>query len=69
MSRSPQAALWIAVVAAALAGSACGVYGPPVRAHEAAARREQSSRPRPSPSAPAVEPDEPAEPAVPAQEP
>jgi hypothetical protein len=33
---------WLALgVAAALAGSACGRYGPPVRAHERAAKREQ----------------------------
>lgn len=65
MRRSPKAALWVGLVAAVLAGSACGVYGPPLRAHEAAARREQSPPPEPI-TDPAVDPDDPA---VPDQEP
>jgi hypothetical protein len=62
MSRSLSASVWILAVAAALAGSACGRYGPPVRASEqAASTREASPPPDPS-SAPAVDPGDPVAP-------
>jgi len=66
MSRCLERALWAVLVAAALAGSGCGRYGPPVRAHErTAASREQNPPPEPIED-PTVDPDDPV---VPDQEP
>jgi hypothetical protein len=58
MIRLGPALLGAAALAAALAGSACGRYGPPLRAHEAAAARDESPPP-PEITDPAVDPDDP----------
>ena len=63
MSRSLSAALLGTAVAAALAGSACGVYGPPKRAQDRAAAAA------PAPPEPAAAPAAEAEEAAPDQEP
>jgi hypothetical protein len=61
MSRSLSAALLVTAVTAALAGSACGVYGPPKRAQDRAAAS--------APPQPAAAPAEAEETAAPDQEP
>jgi len=66
MSRWLSAALWAAVVAVALAGSACGRYGPPVRARDRAAAGKQQSPPPESARDPSADP---GEPGAPGQEP
>jgi hypothetical protein len=51
------AALGALLVAVALAATACGRYGPPLRAHERAAKREQG---RPAEATAPIDPADPA---------
>jgi hypothetical protein len=60
MSRFRSAAMLGMLLATALAGAACGRYGPPVRAHERAAAAPEGGAPPEPVSAPTVDPDDPA---------
>ncbi len=64
MSRLGTVLLGAALLAGALAGSACGRYGPPRRVHETAAARSDGSQPPPPPP-PSTDPADPDDPVLP----